>query len=314
MRTTIHKISIDEVEKLAFLAREIWEEHYGSIFGVEQTNNLIDKLQNIETITNEINSGYVYYFVKLQNRIVGYCNFIEINDELYCGKLYLLKNMRGLGIGKEVFVALEKEAILLGKKDIRLSVNSSSERSIRFYTTQGMRIEKTETNILPGEITSVDVIMHKSVCPIEKSIKYFFQGYNCCQAIVMGFAPFLDIKAEHIITLGLAFGGGFARTRHVCGAMSGIGMYVSHLQGNTSPESKDTVYAVTQELCEKFKEVNHSFICSEILENVDNITTTPKSDARTAQYYQERPCAKVIENASKLLLEHLQKLKSQNKI
>lgn len=299
---------------LVNLAREIWEEHYGSIFGSEKTNNLIDNLQNAQAISDEMENGYVYYFVKLQNRTVGYFNFIAKDSELYCGKLYLLKNYRGLGVGKEVFRAIEKEAILLGKNEMRLSVNSESEASVRFYTSQGMRIEKTETVLLPGEITSIDLVMHKEVCPIEKSLKYFYQGYNCCQAIVMGFAPFFDIKAEHIITIGLAFGGGFARTRHVCGAMSGIGMLISHLQGTTEPNSKDVVYQASQNMIDKFTAVNSSFVCADILENVDNITTTPKSDERTPEYYAARPCAKVIENAAVILLEYLQQAKVRGEI
>lgn len=304
MRITIEKVAISEVEQLALLANEIWSEHYGSIFGVLQTQTLIENLQNKDAILKEMASGYIYCFVKLKNHIVGYFDYIENKDELYCGKIYLLKNFRGLGLGKEVFSKIEQTAILLGKKEFRLSANSSSESTIKFCTTQGMKIDKTEINTF-CDIESVDFIMSKEICPVEKALKYFFQGYNCSQSVVMGFAAFFDIKPEHIISLGLAFGGGFARTRNICGAMSGIGLVVSHVKGTTAPDAKDEIYEIVRNLSEKFEERNSSILCGDILQNIEGITTTPKSDERTEEYYSKRPCAKVIENASDILLEYL---------
>lgn len=304
MKITIEKVSASEVEKLSALANEIWSEHYGNIFGVLQTKTLIENLQSKEAILKEMASGYVYCFVKLKNHIVGYFNYVENADELYCGKVYLLKNFRGLGLGKEIFACIEQTAILHDKKEFRLSANSTTESTIKFCLAQGMQIEKTEINTF-CDIESVDFIMSKEICPIEKALKYFFQGYNCSQAVVMGFAAFFDIKPEHVISLGLAFGGGFSRTRNICGAMSGIGLVVSHVKGTTSPDSKDQIYDIVRILAEKFKEKNSSIICADILKNVKGITTTPKSDPRTEEYYSKRPCAKVVENASVILLEYL---------
>ncbi len=310
MKIIIENVSASDVEKLSALAKEIWLEHYSSIFGVTQTEKLIETLQNSETILEEMNNGYVYCFAKLKNHVVGYFNYIAKGDELYCGKVYLLKNFRGHGFGKDIFRTIEKEAILLGKKEFRLSANSSNEGTIKFCTTQGMKIEKTEINTLLGDIESVDFIMSKEVCPIEKSLKYFYQGYNCAQAIVMGFAPFFDIKPEYVITMGTAFGGGFSRTRNICGAMSGIGLVISHLKGSTSPDAKDVVYPIVRELAAKFEQENDSILCGEILKNVKNITSVPKSDPRTAEYYSKRPCANVIANAAIILLNYLMEEKA----
>ena len=55
-------------------------------------------------------------------------------------------------------------------------------------------------------------------------------------------------------------------------------------------------------LAKRFKEENGSLICRELLELGDT-EQGPVPDKRTADYYQHRRCARLIENAGKMLDE-----------
>ena len=57
-----------------------------------------------------------------------------------------------------------------------------------------------------------------------EAAELFLQGYNCAQSVCGAFARELDMEKELLLDMSAAFGGGFARTRNLCGAVSGIGI------------------------------------------------------------------------------------------
>jgi hypothetical protein len=55
---------------------------------------------------------------------------------------------------------------------------------------------------------------------------------------------------------------------------------------------------------EKFKEINGSIICRELLAGIPHsINGTPEK--RTDDYYKKRPCAELVEIAAGLISEHV---------
>ena len=104
----------------------------------------------------------------------------------------------------------------------------------------------------------------------EKAKEYFQQGYACSQAVVLAFSDVLSVGKEELAKLSLPFGGGMGRLRLTCGAVSGVGIVLGLLfaDAENTPENKKTVYAVTQELCNRFKEENGSLLCGELLSGV----------------------------------------------
>ena len=99
----------------------------------------------------------------------------------------------------------------------------------------------------------------------------FKAGYNCAQAVVLAFKEELGIDAETLLKLSSSFGGGLARLREVCGAVSGGAMVLGILGGYTSPTdntSKTEHYKRVRQFTEAFKEENGSIICRELLTGV----------------------------------------------
>lgn len=146
----------------------------------------------------------------------------------------------------------------------------------------------------------------------ERARKIFEEGYNCCQAVLLAFADFLEqggaVSEELLKTLGAGFGGGFGRMREVCGAFSACTMVAGFIRPATTPgaEERKANYALVQELAETFKERNGgSIVCGELLGLRERRPDGPEPSARTAEYYRKRPCSEIVRNAATLLAEKM---------
>ncbi len=141
----------------------------------------------------------------------------------------------------------------------------------------------------------------------EKAYECFKEGYNCAQAIIMAFSDDLPIDKELLLKFSSAFGGGFARTRNLCGAVAGIGMVLGVLKdtlGSVAEDKKD-IYEKVRNLTDQFEAMNGSLLCGELLKNIKNITKDYVPSERTAEYYAVRPCVKFILEATKLTEDYL---------
>ena len=96
------------------------------------------------------------------------------------------------------------------------------------------------------------------------------------------------------------------RMREVCGAVSGMLMVLGLLYGydtaGDDPAKKEQ-YRTVQSLCDRFREANGSIICREILKNPPS---DPNPSLRTAEYYAQRPCARMVYTAASILQEYIE--------
>lgn len=129
----------------------------------------------------------------------------------------------------------------------------------------------------------------------------FLSGYNCAQAVVVAFSDMLDMDQKTAAKFASAFGGGMGRMREVCGAVSGMFMVLGALYGyDTAGDdvTKKQLYQQVQQLAQQFRQENGSIVCREILKNP---ASDPNPSPRTAQYYQKRPCARMVMTAARLM-------------
>ena len=138
-----------------------------------------------------------------------------------------------------------------------------------------------------------------------KAAELFLNGYNCAQAVAIAFGDITGLDEKATARMMSGFGGGMGRLREVCGAVSGMFFVLSYLYGYDSPEDnagKKQTYTDVQALAEKFREINSSIICREILKNPPS---TPAPSARTEEYYRVRPCARMVLTAASLMEEYI---------
>lgn len=143
----------------------------------------------------------------------------------------------------------------------------------------------------------------------RKQLAYdnFKKGYNCCQSVVLAYADVLPLDKEILEKVTLGFGAGFGRTRNLCGAVSAFGFVTGllHDKEDTLADDKTDVYKQITELDEKFKALNGTDICRELLKNVKNLTAGYVPDVRDEEYYKVRPCAKFVIDIAGLIYDHL---------
>ena len=130
----------------------------------------------------------------------------------------------------------------------------------------------------------------------------FLEGYNCAQAITVAFSDVTGLERDFSAQMASSFGGGMGRMREVCGAVSGMLMVAGLLYGYDNPGEKDVNkkehYQLVQYLAGQFRDEVGSIVCREILKNPPS---DPNPSPRTAEYYAQRPCARMVFTAAKIL-------------
>ena len=141
----------------------------------------------------------------------------------------------------------------------------------------------------------------------EKARQLFLEGFNCSQSVFAAFCDRFGIDEEAAKKISAGLGGGVGRQREVCGAVSAaamvLGSVTAAVDGSDS-QGKKRNYELVREFCDRFRELHGSIVCREILEGkAKNKGAVP--DERTAEYYKNRPCLKVVEDAAEILMQML---------
>ena len=93
------------------------------------------------------------------------------------------------------------------------------------------------------------------------------------------------------------------RMREVCGAVSGASMVLGLVKGYADPtdaDAKKAHYHLVQEFARRFREQNGSIICRDLLSGTA-VRQGNDPEARTAAYYQKRPCPALVRQAAEIL-------------
>lgn len=133
----------------------------------------------------------------------------------------------------------------------------------------------------------------------QRAKEYFISGYNCSQAVALAFAGDMNVPEETLKAVCLPMGGGLARLRQTCGAVSGAAMCA----GLLFPDyEKNEMYAFVQEFAKRFRERAGSINCYELLTGVGvKADSSPVAEARTPAYYKKRPCPELVYLAAEIL-------------
>jgi len=142
----------------------------------------------------------------------------------------------------------------------------------------------------------------------QKAIAYFMDGYNCCQAVALAFSDIMGIDELAVKKITSGFGGGIARMREVCGAVSGMVMvagFISPADNPADKEGRTANYALVQQFAEDFKAQKGSIICRELLGLRAGQQEGPQPSDRTPAYYHSRTCAANVGAAARIVAEYL---------
>ena len=130
-----------QAAQAAQLAKEIWEEYYRDIITREQITYMIETFQSPEAIENQIQDGMKYYLAVEGDEEIGYLAYAEETDNsLFLSKIYIKKDFRNRGKGREMFAFILGQARERELKTVRLTVNKNNTASIEKYLKIGFSI------------------------------------------------------------------------------------------------------------------------------------------------------------------------------
>jgi GNAT superfamily N-acetyltransferase len=166
----IHMVPVASAEQVALvarLAREIWEEYYVPIIGRAQVDYMVAKFQTAEAMQAQIDEGYEYFLIHLQDRPVGYLAIRHDAPEarIFISKLYVLAAQRKSGAGRQSLDFVESIARERGATQLWLTVNKGNP-SVRAYERLGFHIAEAIVMDIGGGFVMDDYRMEKPVSSV----------------------------------------------------------------------------------------------------------------------------------------------------
>lgn len=142
---------------------------------------------------------------------------------------------------------------------------------------------------------------------INNAIKNFYNGYNCCQSLVLAYCDMFNLDSEKAAYIASGFGAGMGGLREKCGAVTAMFMLAGLAKkgyDRNCIESKKDLYSLIKLLNGKFEERFKTTNCKELLKKA-NVFASSTPSARTKEYYNIRPCACFVEYAGELVEKYI---------
>lgn len=140
------------------------------------------------------------------------------------------------------------------------------------------------------------------------AVECFNNNYNCSQAVFSTYCEELGLSREHALKIACSFGAGMGRMAGTCGAVTGAFMLIGLKHGKYTDEdilSKDKTYELVREFSERFRVINGSICCKELL-GCDISTSEGVKEAKEKGLWDSH-CSGYVKEAA-LLVEELLKL------
>lgn len=132
-----------DLDRIATLAKIIWNDHYVSIVGQEQVDYMLAKIYNHQSLMEQLNEKkHVFYLINYNNQSIGFVS-VSTSDNIhyFLHKFYIDQQKSNTGIGTEVLNLLVKN---INPKSLTLTVNRQNFKSINFYFKNGFKIHRVE--------------------------------------------------------------------------------------------------------------------------------------------------------------------------
>jgi len=147
------------------LAKAIWNEYFPPIIGQAQVDYMVDKYQSVDAITQQIESGFEYYFIVNNEVVMGYFAVLQDANKysVELSKYYIQANNRNQGIGRAALLLLEQHVTRPEMKKISLRVNKNNDIAISAYHKLGfIKVDECVVDIGNGFVMD-DYVFEKAL-------------------------------------------------------------------------------------------------------------------------------------------------------
>lgn len=118
---------------------------------------------------------------------------------------------------------------------------------------------------------------------ISTAIENLKAGYSCSEAVLLTYGPQLGLEQELAFKIASGFGGGMGFMGETCGAVTAAYMVVGLKYGASCLKdnySRDITYVSVANFAEKFKRLNGSTNCRDLVKGVDMSTIEGRNEIR----------------------------------
>lgn len=133
------------ISEMSEMATSIVRDHFDPIIGKAQNDYMISLFQTKDAIKKQLSNGYRYFFVKDDNKDLGFLAFYPKTDAMYLSKFYLYKSERGKEYARRMLNLVIEETKKAGMNGIELNVNKNNP-ACRVYESLGFKIIRDEKN------------------------------------------------------------------------------------------------------------------------------------------------------------------------
>jgi len=140
----------------------------------------------------------------------------------------------------------------------------------------------------------------------EKALKYYSEGFNCAQSVIVSFADILKLDEETALRLASGFGGGMGRMQQTCGAVTGAFMVIGFLKGkfkSDDQESSAITNSIIQDFSKRFATIHGSINCKALIK-FDLNSEEELAQAKEADVFNKK-CTFFVKEAVEILEEIL---------
>lgn len=138
--TFIPVTDTETIAQVAAMANEVYHEHYKDIIAKEQIDYMVQNYQSEEAIAEQIHKAGVDYFI-LNNAEsnVGYFAIKLEENRTFISKLYVLKEYRKHGYGKEAYQFIKGLSEAMDQNQIYLYTHKKNADTISVYEKFGLK-------------------------------------------------------------------------------------------------------------------------------------------------------------------------------
>lgn len=157
----IHLILANEsdLDAIAAMAREIWDQHYVPMIGREQVDYMLGKFYSHQSLVEQQRKGHRFYLIRRQDETLGFLSVSKSGEaDYFLHKLYIYSRKANAGAGTEVLQELIK---MTEPKSLTLTVNRKNYKSINFYFKNGFKIKSVEDFDIGNGYQMNDFIMER---------------------------------------------------------------------------------------------------------------------------------------------------------
>ena len=115
------------------LAFKIWPKAYGNIIAAGQIEYMLEMMYSIPSLEKQLQNNKIFLLAEEKNQIIGFASYelnVDNSNKTRIHKLYVLPEIQGKGIGKQLINYIATIALTNNNLAINLTVNKNNPAKI----------------------------------------------------------------------------------------------------------------------------------------------------------------------------------------